>query len=108
MITVICPVSAQLRNKFHTVVKTVVSFYEVEFTFDKNFLTKNINDLRALLKKLVREHLTDKSIARIDQVLDFFSEGAFLEAMFRKDSEFRPYLTAIIVDMNKVLEEEVA
>lgn len=95
----------QLRSKFTTIVKTVISFYEVDFSFDKNFLTSNINDCRALLKKLVKEHLTDKSIGRIDHVLDFFSDGVFLEEMFKKDSKYRPQLKAIIEDMNKALEQ---
>lgn len=94
----------QLRSKFSSIVKTVISFFEVDYTFDKHFLTKLINDCRALLKKLVKEHLTDKSIARIDHVFDFFSDGPFLEAMFKKDSEFRPQLKAIIEDMNKALD----
>lgn len=85
--------------------KTVISFYEVDFTFDKNFLVKNINDCRQLLKNLVKEHLTDKSIGRIDHVLDFFSNGTFWEDMFRKDSQYRPQLKVIIEDLNKALDE---
>ncbi|KAF2351939.1 Transposase Tc1-like [Trinorchestia longiramus] len=95
----------QLRTKFSTIVKTVISFYEVDFTFDKAFLAKNINDCRDLLKRLVKEHLTDKSIGRIDHVLDFFSDGDFLEEMFRKDSVYRPQLKVIIEDLNKAMDE---
>jgi len=93
-----------LRAKFNTIVKTVVSFYEVEFTFDKAFLVRNINDCRALCKRLVKDHLTDKSLGRIDHVLDFFSNGDFLEALFRRDSQYRPKLKAIIDDMNKAMD----
>ncbi|CAL4081979.1 unnamed protein product, partial [Meganyctiphanes norvegica] len=42
----------QVRTKFTTVVKTVISFFEVEFTYDKAFLTKILNDCRSLLKQL--------------------------------------------------------
>ncbi|XP_045612246.1 tumor necrosis factor alpha-induced protein 8-like protein isoform X2 [Procambarus clarkii] len=98
-------VANQLRNKFTTIVKTVISFFEVDFTFDKAFLTKNINDCRGLLKQLVGNHLTDKSLGRIDHVLDFFTEAAFLEEMFRPESPHRPTLQTIIDDMSKAFDE---
>ncbi|XP_076064188.1 tumor necrosis factor alpha-induced protein 8-like protein sigmar isoform X2 [Oratosquilla oratoria] len=98
-------VANQLRTKFTTIVKTVISFFQVDFTFDKNFLIKNVGECRSLLKSLVGGHLTDKSIGRIDHVLDFFSESAFLEEVFRRDSQYRPTLQAIVDDMNKAFDE---
>ncbi|KAG7156544.1 Tumor necrosis factor alpha-induced protein 8-like [Homarus americanus] len=98
-------VANQLRNKFTTIVKTVISFFEVDFTFDKVFLTKIINDCRSLLKQLVGNHLTDKSLGRIDHVLDFFAEPAFLEEMFRPDTPHRPTLQTIVDDMSKAFDE---
>ncbi|XP_018022954.1 tumor necrosis factor alpha-induced protein 8-like protein [Hyalella azteca] len=95
----------KLRTKFSTIVKTIISFYEVDFTYDKNFLVNNITDCRDLLKALVKDHLTDKSVGRIDHVLDFFSNGAFLEEMFRKDSQYRPQMKVIIEDLNKAMDE---
>ena len=85
--------------------KTVISFFEVEFTFDKDFLLKNLNDCRNLLKSLVIEHLTDKSIGRIDHVLNFFSDEAFLEEMFKQKSVHRPMLKVIVDDMSKAFDE---
>lgn len=95
----------QLKNKFTTIVKTVISFFEVDYTFDRSFLIKNINDCRGLLKQLVGNHLTDKSLGRIDHVLDFFTDATFLEEMFRKSSPYRPALKSIIDDMNKAFDE---
>lgn len=97
----------QLRNKFTTIVKTVISFFEVDFTFDKVFLIKNINECRTFLKQLVGNHLTDKSLGRIDQVLDFFTDANFLEEMFRAESPHRPILKAIIDDMSNALDKGV-
>ncbi|MCL4136516.1 UNVERIFIED_CONTAM: hypothetical protein GTU68_007292, partial [Idotea baltica] len=93
-----------LRSKFSTIIKTVISFFEVEFSFDKNFLVKNIEDCRGLLKQLVGSHLTDKSLLRIDHVLTFFSDAAFLEEIFKKDSVHRPTFQAIVDDMNKAVD----
>lgn len=94
-----------MRAKFSTIVKTIISFFEVQFTFDKVFLTKNVNECRELLKGLVGNHLTDKSLGRIDHVLDFFTDPAFLEEMFRPESKYRPTLQTIVDDMRKALEE---
>ncbi|XP_045108660.1 tumor necrosis factor alpha-induced protein 8-like protein [Portunus trituberculatus] len=98
-------VANQLRNKFNTIVKTVISFYEVAFTFDKVFLTKISNDCRDLLKQLVGNHLTDKSLGRIDHVLDAFTDPAFMEEMFRPETPHRPILQKIIEDMSKAFDE---
>ncbi|KAK7081801.1 Tumor necrosis factor alpha-induced protein 8-like [Halocaridina rubra] len=98
-------VADQLKNKFTTIVKTVISFFEVDFTFDKMFLIKNINDCRTLLKNLVGNHLTDKSLGRIDHVLDFFTDSTFLEEMFRPESQYRPLLESIVGDMSKAFDE---
>ncbi|XP_068204183.1 tumor necrosis factor alpha-induced protein 8-like protein isoform X2 [Palaemon carinicauda] len=98
-------VADQLKDKFTTIVKTVISFFEVDFTFDKNFLTKNVNDCRAILKDLVGNHLSDKTLGRIDHVLDFFTDSAFLEEMFKTDSQHRPLLQSIIGDMSKAFDE---
>ncbi|KAG0726904.1 Tumor necrosis factor alpha-induced protein 8-like protein 1 [Chionoecetes opilio] len=98
-------VANQLRNKFNTIVKTVISFFEVAFSFDKSFLTKAIEDCRGLLKQLVGNHLTDKSIGRIDHVFDAFTEPAFMEELFRPESPHRPTLQAIVDDMSKAFDE---
>ena len=95
----------QLRSKFSTIIKTIISFYEVEFSFDKNFLVANLNECRDLMKKLVRNHLTEKSVGKIDYVLDFFSNGAFLEEVFKSGSPYRSQMEVIIEDMGKALEQ---
>ncbi|XP_050686097.1 tumor necrosis factor alpha-induced protein 8-like protein isoform X2 [Eriocheir sinensis] len=98
-------VGNQLHIKFNTIVKTVISFFEVDFSFDKGFLIKNISECRDLLKQLVGKHLTDKSIARIDFMFDIFTDPALLEEVFRKDSPHRPTLKSIVDDMSKAFDE---
>ncbi|KAL7644635.1 UNVERIFIED_CONTAM: hypothetical protein RMT77_004176 [Armadillidium vulgare] len=97
-------VGQKLHTKFATIVKTVISFFEVDFSFDKNFLVKNIEECRTLLKQLVEKHLTDKSLQRIDYVLNFFSGTQFLEDVFKKESPYRTTMQVIVDDMNKALE----
>ena len=93
------------RKKFHTTIMTFVSYCEVDFTFDRNYMVGLLADCAAILSKLVSRHLTDKSQGRIDHVFDFFQDGAFMDALFDPNSPLKPHLTAIVAGLNKLLEE---
>ena len=93
------------KKKFHTVSMTVVSFYEVDFTFDKNYLHTSLNECSAMLKQLVERHLTEKSLGRIENVFGFFGNPVFLDTLFRSDSSYRELLGRIVNDINKMMEE---
>ena len=43
--------------------------FQVDHTYDRNFLIKYVSDLQEDLKTLVKPHLTEKSLGRIDHVL---------------------------------------
>lgn len=83
---------------------TVTSFYEVEFSFDRNFLNQSINECSVLLKWLVSRHLTEKSIARIDFIFGFFANPSFLEDIFRHDSQHKEVMGKIVNDIHKSME----
>lgn len=93
------------KKKFHAAAMTIVSFYEVDFSFDKMFLMQCLNECSVILKQLVQNHLTDKSLSRIDHVFKFFGDASFLESIFRRDSEHRELMGKIVTDMHKLLEE---
>ena len=58
----------QIQVNLQTVVKTLITFYEVDHTYDRSFLVKYLTDLETLLKNLIRPHLTEKSVGRVEQV----------------------------------------
>ncbi len=62
------------QRNLRTIAMTLISFYQVDHTYDRSFLTRHVAELKDDLKELVRPHLTEKSLARIDFVLDFFSQ----------------------------------
>lgn len=97
----------KFKRKFHTVCMTVVSFYEVDFSYDRNFLITALNECRAMLKELVQPHLTEKSLGRIDNVFNFFTDQELLEALFRSDGDHRARLGVIVEDLNKLLDSDV-
>ena len=92
------------KKKFRTVSMTVISYYEIDFSFDKNFLAKALNECKTMLKQLVQRHLTDKSQTRIDNVFNTFLDTALLETVFHPDSKHRPILGRIVEDLNSMLE----
>ena len=57
-----------LRMNLRTVAKTVITFYQVDHTFDKAFLLKYFTELETLVKNLITPHLTEKSLGRVEQV----------------------------------------
>ncbi|GLH16098.1 Tumor necrosis factor alpha-induced protein 8-like protein [Gryllus bimaculatus] len=95
----------RFKGRFHAAAMAVVSFYEVDFSYDRHYLLTALGEARAALRLLVQRHLTDKSLARVDAVFAFFANAAFLDAVFRKDSEHRELLARIVADMNRAMDE---
>lgn len=96
----------RFRNKFQLTQLTIISFYEVDFSFDLAYLQKSMNESRCLLKSFVQRHLTDKSIQRIDEVFDFFCDNRMLETAFKQNSPYQEVMKNLVADMNKSLDSE--
>lgn len=82
----------------------VISFHEVDFSFDLPYLQKSLSESQAALKTIVERHLTDKSLARIDEVFGFFNDAKLLETAFRIDSPYRDVVSAIVADLNAAMD----
>nr|CAD7438953.1 unnamed protein product [Timema bartmani]CAD7458659.1 unnamed protein product [Timema tahoe] len=95
----------RFKTRFHSASMAVISFYEVDFSYDRHYLLSALNESRAAIRQLVQRHLTDKSLGRIDHVFGFFGNPAFLDAVFKKDSEYRDILGRIVADMNRAMDE---
>nr|CAG4646660.1 EOG090X0GLS [Macrothrix elegans] len=98
-------IASEFQSKFHKAAKTVISFYEVDFSYDQKFLLQLLTDCRNLLKQIVQPHLTDKSLGRIEMVFTFFSNPTFLDAIFKKNSEYSDIMNKIISDMHGALDQ---
>lgn len=95
----------QFKKKFRSAAMVMISFYEVEFTYDSNYLLTAMRELHVLLRQLVQHHLTEKSLLRIDFVFNFFSNQTFLDAVFKRDSSYSPLLSRFVGDLNRALDE---
>ena len=95
----------KFRGKFRSLAMTFISFYEVDFSFDRNFLTKNIEECKTLLHRFIGKHLTEKSHGRVDLTFNYFGNGDLLEKLFQPDGPYSQHLKSIAGCLNKLVEE---
>ncbi|XP_070598972.1 tumor necrosis factor alpha-induced protein 8 isoform X1 [Erythrolamprus reginae] len=95
----------KFKKKVHQLAKTVVSFYQVDYTFDRNFLSKLLNDCRDLLHQIIHRHLTAKSHGRVNHVFDHFSDCEFLAALYNPFGSYKTHLQRLCDGVNKMLDE---
>lgn len=86
-----------------------VSFYEIEFSYDKNYLTNYLFKCKEMLKELTKRHLTDKTLCRIDKIFDFFSNVTFLDSVFvkRANSELTETVRILINGLKELLDKDL-
>lgn len=82
----------------------IISFYEVEFSFDLPYLQKSLAESHAALRFIVDRHLTEKSLNRIDEVFSFFGSADLLELAFRPDSPYKEIIGKIVADLNSAMD----
>jgi len=97
--------ATEFQTRFHKAAKTVISFHEVDFSYDQRFISQLLIECRNLLKQVVSPHLTEKSLGRIDSVFNFFANAAFLDTVFKKNSEYSEIMSKITADMSAALDE---
>ncbi|XP_015602964.1 tumor necrosis factor alpha-induced protein 8-like protein isoform X2 [Cephus cinctus] len=95
---------SEIRSSLKAAAMAVVSFYELEFSFDKAYLTRSLERCRTAVQALIKPHLTDKSKDRCDQVFDFLTQPEFLDSVFKQDSEHRTTLGMLVNDINIALD----
>ncbi|XP_044736294.1 tumor necrosis factor alpha-induced protein 8-like protein isoform X2 [Chrysoperla carnea] len=94
----------RFKNKFHKAGMAVISFYEVDYSYDKNYLLSALSESQKSLRYIVERHLTEKSLARIDSIFTFFGNEHFLDAVFKTDSEYKETLGRLVADLNRALD----
>lgn len=97
-------ISDKFYQKFQNLQMSIISFYEVDFSFDLPYLQKLLTETHQLLKSIVSKHLTEKSLNRIDEVFSVMNNAQFLEVIFKQNSEYREIMGKIVCDLNKAME----
>lgn len=93
------------RKKFQTACMTAISFFEVDFSFDRNFLSQQLMESSALYQQIVRRHLTQKSLDRAESVFQYYGNADFLDSVYKKEN--RPLLMTLVDCLNKMMDDGV-
>ena len=96
----------KIRTKFRHAALTVISFSQVEFSYDRPFLVKLVADIGEMLHNLVQRHLTAKSHQRIDSVISGLGKEETLDKVFLPDGEYHVHLETISKVFDKVVDAE--
>ncbi|GAU95174.1 hypothetical protein RvY_06841 [Ramazzottius varieornatus] len=96
----------EFRRKLRLVANTVISFHEVDFTLDTEFLSELLKEEAVLLKEVLRPHLTSKSMERVDQVFAFCSDVGFLQALFT-DERYTEQRNVLARDLDDLLNDNI-
>lgn len=95
----------EFRNRFHSLAKSIITFYEVDFKFDRSILIRLCRECQELTHKIISTHLTQKSHSRIDYVYNFVSNLQFLEYAFdSKSTVNRAIIKEIVEDMHRLMD----
>lgn len=92
------------RQSFHYFIKSALSFYEIQYTFDHELLHDRLKESQRLIHSIVQQHLTDKSKNRIDNVFNFFSDQNFLQQIF-KNNKYAKLMNLIVEDARSLIDE---
>jgi len=96
----------QVQKTLRTVAMTLISFYQVDHTFDRNFVIKYLGELETLLKNLISSHLTDKSVGRVEQIFGVVKTAEFLDSIYvpNKNQAMRDIMAKVVQDLNSCIE----
>ena len=99
-------IGLKFKMKLRNLALTVISFHEVDFSYDKGFLVSSINDAAKMLHDLIDRHLTAKSHARVNNVITFFTTGDLLDKVFTSDGAYHDMLPTISEVFSRVVDQE--
>lgn len=98
-----------IQRKLRTISMTLVSFFQVDHTYDRLYVIQQLGELEELLVQLIQPHLTNKSVARIDQIFTVVKTGEFLDSIYvpNKNAEMREIMGRVVDDVNSCMEAGV-
>ncbi|XP_036061239.1 tumor necrosis factor alpha-induced protein 8-like [Onychomys torridus] len=80
----------KFKKKVLQLAMMVVCFHLVEYTFDRNMLSRLLNECQELLHDIIQRHLTVSQA--VNNVFHHFSDCGFLAALYNLFGKFKPHL----------------
>merc|ERR1712098_280507 len=85
--------------------KSLITFHQLEHTYDRVFLSKYLEELENSLKNLVRPHLSEKSVERVEQIFGVLKTAEFLDTLYQPNyPEIRMLMERVVQDLTSCLE----
>jgi len=99
----------KIQKNLRTIAMTFISFYQVDHTYDRNFMIKYLTDLETLLKNLIKNHLTEKSVGRVEQIFGVMKTPDFLDSAYvpNRNVEMRDIMGKVVTDLTSCIEAGV-
>ena len=99
----------KIQKNLRTTSMTMISFFEVDHTYDRNFIIKNMADLEMLLKSLISKHLTEKSVGGVEQIFGVLKTPDFLDNIYvpKKNPAMRDIMGKVVNDLNACIEASI-
>jgi len=95
----------QVNSKLRHVVLTMISFHEVQFTFDKKLAVEKMKTVQSTIHLLLKSgKVKEKTHGRLDNIMELLADGDFLHALYH-DPKFESYKTNLAGLLNKAVEE---
>ncbi|KAF6035519.1 TNFAIP8 [Bugula neritina] len=95
---------SDFKKKFRTLIMTITSFVEVDFTFDSQYLSKLFLECSTLLQQILARHTTEKTKGKVDRVFTLLGDQSFLEAVFKPDTNYSPLMSKISKQLDELME----
>ncbi|XP_044760987.1 tumor necrosis factor alpha-induced protein 8-like protein [Coccinella septempunctata] len=96
-----------LKEKLRGLAMNIITFYDMEFTYDRIFLTHCITECHNIVMSIAQIHLSPNSIARINRVFNFFGNEQFLDVIFNRSSDYREPLGRLVKDLHHAIDNDL-
>jgi len=98
----------QVRQKFKTSIMSLISFYEVPFSYDPEWCTGIFNKLNSMLQSLMKPHMTAKSLGRLDMVFAYFADPKHMDSALSGDAvgPIKQRMGVLSAKLTKMIEED--
>lgn len=99
--------SSRANQILKNVVMTLISFSEVEFSFDKNLADKKMGELKSILHDLLKSgKVKEKTHGRLDNIFSVLGNADFLYEFYVNDAKYKDLQTRLTEHLNYTIEHK--
>lgn len=93
-----------ILEDMHSLARTVITFHEDKKAYNNKQLSDLLQSCHNKICALIRNHLSDNSKARVDNVFSCFNNLSFLDNVFKK-RKYENVMPVLVKDLRKLLDD---